>query len=733
MTQSGMRGLSLLRAGASLLALGAGLGGGIAPAAYAQDAAPAEEQQVVTNAKGEVVLQTVTLKAQSGVTEGTESYTTGRAATATGLPISIRETPQSVSVVTEQRIQDQGLNSTREILNYTTGVNAVSYETDRDSTYARGYWVGNYIIDGVALPTYQGWYSGVSVNSSSATYDRVEVLRGATGLLTGSGEPGAAVSITRKRANATQQEGSMALRYGSWNRVGGTIDMGTPLNADASVRARFILDADSGDSFVDRYHLDRQTYYAAIDADLTPATKLSFSLEHVRYDPTGTTWGELPALFTDGGQTDFPRGFSNAPDWAYWSSKQTSAVARIEHRFDNDWAAEASFGTTYRQYNAALLYMWGDLDRETGLGLNPSAWGGEERTRLLSFDAKATGPVEFLGRSHTLNFGIRADRDWIKRSWPGYSGDIAEIGDIFEWDGSYPRPDWNPIDLPGWDSNVTKYSAYASGRFSITEPLTVILGGRYTDWRSEFEDDSRQFGEFVPFAGVVYDINDQWSAYASYTEVFDPQSYRDRSGAYLDPVVGKSYELGAKAELFNGGMNATVALFDTVQDNVAVQDGDEPLPGGEYAYRAEKGIRSRGVEVELSGELRPGWNLFLGATALRMKAADGSDHAPDQPRRSVKLFTTYEPGGRLDNWTLGGGLRWQNRTWADVTIGDSDYRVPQGSYAVVDVMARYALNDKWSAQLNFENLLDKKHYNNPGSQVSYGPPRNAALTLVAKF
>lgn len=148
---------------------------------------------------------------------------------------------------------------------------------------------------------------------------------------------------------------------------------------------------------------------------------------------------------------------------------------------------------------------------------------------------------------------------------------------------------------------------------------------------------------------------------------------------------------------------------------------------------APKGHPLARGRVELSGELRPGWNLFLGATALRMKAADGSDHAPDQPRRSVKLFTTYEPGGRLDNWTLGGGLRWQNRTWADVTVGDSDYRVPQGSYAVVDVMARYALNDKWSAQLNFENLLDKKHYNNPGSQVSYGPPRNAALTLVAKF
>ena len=223
-----------------------------------------------------------------------------------------------------------------------------------------------------------------------------------------------------------------------------------------SVRARFILDADSQDSFVDRYHLNRQTYYAAIDADLTASTKLSFSLEHVKYDPRGTMWGELPAIFTNGEPTDFSRSFSNAPDWAYWSSNQTSAVAKIEHDFDNGWQAEATFGATYRKYNAELLYMWGDLDQETGLGLNGSAWGGEERTRLLSFDAKATGPVELFGRSHTLNFGIRADRDWIKRNWPGYSGTLPPLGSIYDWDGSYPRPDWNPLTSPDWDSNTTK-------------------------------------------------------------------------------------------------------------------------------------------------------------------------------------------------------------------------------------------------------------------------------------
>ncbi len=146
-----------------------------------------------------------------------------------------------------------------------------------------------------------------------------------------------------------------------------------------------------------------------------------------------------------------------------------------------------------------------------------------------------------------------------------------------------------------------------------------------------------------------------------------------------------------------------------------------------------KGIRSRGVEVELAGELQPGWNLFFGATALRMKNAEDEDHAPEQPRRSIKLFTTYEPGGRWDQWTVGGGLRWQNRTWAEVLTGGSDYRVTQESYAVADVMARYELSDKWSAQLNINNLFDKKHYNNPGSQISYGPPRNATLTLVSRF
>lgn len=686
------------------------------------------------SADGSLLLDTITISTSGAATEGSGSYAAAQASSATGLALSVRETPQSVSVTTDQRIKDQGFASAKEVLNYTTGVSSVSYETDRDSTYARGYWVGNYIVDGVSLPTYEGWYSGVSLSSTAAIYDRVEVLRGATGLLTGSGEPGAAVSIARKRATATKPEGSMELRYGSWNRIGGTVDVGTPLNADASVRGRFIMDVASEDSFVDRYHLNRQTYYAAIDADLTPSTRLRFSLEHRNHDPRGTMWGELPAIFTNGEPTNFPRSFSNAPDWAYWASWQTSAVAKLEHDFDNGWQAQATFGATLRKQDAALLYMFGDLDQATGEGLQGSAWGGIEYTRLMTFDTRASGPVELFGRSHDLNFGVSLDRDWIKRDWPGYSGEIAPIGSIYDWDGTYPQPDWNPLGDADWDSNRTKLSAYASGQFSISDPLKLILGGRYTDWKSEFQTDDRQFKEFTPFAGAVYDLNDEWSLYASYTEVFNPQNRRDRNGDYLDPITGKSYEIGAKAELFDGGMNATLAVFDTEQDNVAVRDGDVLVPGTtEFAYRGAKGVRSKGIELELAGEIRPGWSLFFGASALRMRDANDDRHAPEQPTRTIKIFTSYELPGQWDQWTVGGGLRWQNRSWAEVETGGSTYRVTQPAYAVVDVMARYDFNETWSAQLNVNNLFDKTYYNGPGSQVTYGAPRNAMLTLTSRF
>lgn len=463
--------------------------------------------QDTTGPATDTVLGAITVEGEGdGSTEGSGSYQAPVAASATGLPLSIRETPQAVSVVTAQRIADQNLQSTLDILAYTTGISAQTSETDRDSTYSRGFWVSNYIIDGMNIPTYQGWFSGVSLHSSTATVDRVEVLRGATGLLTGTGEPGAAVAITRKRAKSSEFAATTAVRAGSWDRYGGTLDVSTPVNREGTVRSRFILDAATEGSFVDRYSVDKQTYYGTIEADLTEATRLTFSLEHRNHDPIGSKWGGVPMVFSNGNRTHFGRSFSNAADWAHWSSWQTTAMAKLEHGFDNGWTADVTLSGVNRKYDAELLYMRGDLDEATGLGLNSNPWKGSDHNQLVALDASLTGPVQFLGRTHTLNFALHGDKDWMKRDWPGYSGTPEEIGSLFDWTGDYPMPDWNAGDAD-WEDNRTKLSALASGRFSVTDSLHLVLGGRYTTIKTNqvfnYGEGLTEFEAFTPFAGAV--------------------------------------------------------------------------------------------------------------------------------------------------------------------------------------------------------------------------------------
>lgn len=684
------------------------------------------------------VLDTITVEGEGdGSTEGSGSYQAPVATSATGLPLTIRETPQSVTVVTEQRIRDQNLQSTLDILSYTTGINAQTSETDRDNTTSRGFQVTNYIIDGMNIPTYQGWFSGVSMHSSTATIDRVEVLRGATGLLTGTGEPGAAVAITRKRAKSSEFAATASVRAGTWDSYGGTLDVATPVNREGTVRGRFILDAATEGSFVDRYSIDKQTYYGTIEADLTEATRLTFSLEHRNYDPIGSKWGGVPMIFSNGNRTDFGRSFSNAADWAHWSSWQTTAMAKLEHSFDNGWTTDVTLSSVNRKYDAELLYMSGDLDEATGLGLDSGPWKGSDHNQLIALDASLTGPVEFLNRTHTLNFALHGDKDWMKRDWPGYSGTPADIGSLFDWTGDYPMPDWNDSDA-GWEDNRTKLSALASGRFTVTDDLHLILGGRYTTIKANqvfnYGEGFTEFAEFTPFAGAVWDVTDDWSLYASYTEVFEPQDYLDRKGNLLDPTIGKSREIGAKGELFDDKLVATLTYFQTYLDNVGIQDGTYLVPGTiNPAYRGAKGVEAEGFELEFAGEILPGWNYFLGAATMELKEGD-AEFSTNLPRHTLKLFSTYTLPGALSQWTVGGGFRWQSETYTDATnLAGVTHRITQPNYMVVDAMARYAFNERWSAQLNVNNVFDKSYLNDPWSDSYYGDPLNAMLTVSARF
>lgn len=160
------------------------------------------------------------------------------------------------------------------------------------------------------------------------------------------------------------------------------------------------------------------------------------------------------------------------------------------------------------------------------------------------------------------------------------------------------QPQWTPL-VKGEERDVRQVAAYAAGRFSLTDALTAIVGARVTDWKNTDQlvpaNTYERRGRTTPYAGLILDVDDHHSLYASYTGIFKPQNNRDRSGRYLAPLEGNSYEVGAKGEYLGGQLNAALALFRIEQDNLAVNDPGQLVPGTtNQAFLAAKGTVSQG-------------------------------------------------------------------------------------------------------------------------------------------
>ncbi len=691
---------------------------------------------------GENVLPAIEVveKNAGETTEGTGSYTTGRTRTALPLGTSLRDTPQSVSVVTRQRIEDQNLLTITDAINNVTGVSVNQYETNRAQFTSRGFDINTLMIDSVPTTWDQAWSSG-EIMSSLAIYDRVEVVRGATGLTTGAGDPSAAINLVRKRARSKELTGNATLGIGRWNEYRAMADVSTPVNQSGTVRARVVGEYVSRDSWVDKLQNENKTVYATIEADLSPDTLLSAGISHQDNDSRGAMWGGLPVWYSDGTRTNWSRSKTTSADWVRWDSIYKSHFASVEHRMTNDWRLRASYNYGDRDGDSALLYLLGSPDRTTGLGMSTFPGFYDVNTRQEAIGLQAAGPFELLGRTHELAFGYVHSQQKFNANNRSASGGAAP--NFNTWDGSYPEPAWGPLSFYG-NSKTTQEAVYGAARFRVADPLQLILGVRVTNYEKTGEEASSdpyrlKFNrEVTPYAGIIYDLNENYSVYASYTDIFQPQQERDINRNYLDPIIGKSTEVGAKGEFFGGALNASVAVFRIRQDNLAQSTGTT-IPGTtppETAYRASEGATSEGFEFDLAGELAPGWNASIGYTHFKAKDAAGNDVNTHYPRDLFRLFTTYRMKGAWSPLTVGGGVNWQSKTYTNASnpLGVVE-RIEQKDYALVNVMARYDFSEQWAAQLNINNVFDETYYGmfDAFSQFTYGAPRNAMLSMHYKF
>ncbi|MET0550063.1 MAG: TonB-dependent siderophore receptor [Xanthomonas sp.] len=683
----------------------------------------------------------VTRRMDAAATEGTGSYTTGETAAATRLPLSLRDTPQSVTVITRQRMDDQQLNSVQDVLENTTGIASYQSDSERTSFYSRGFLINNLQYDGI--PTVVGnIVNGSGIGSlDTAFYDRVEVVRGASGLLTGTGNPSAAINLVRKRPTP-EFSASASLGAGSWDTYRGMADVSTPLTQDGRIHARVVGTYQDGHSYLDRYKPQRKSFYGIIEADLTADTTLSLGVDYQDITPKGATWGGLPLWFSDGTQAQYPRSSSYAQDWSRWDTTLKTGFAELVHRFGNGWALRAVANQYRTDDHAELLGLVGRPDRATGLGVSPNgaypvALASDGRSRQNTVDVMASGPFELLGRQHELVLGAMSSRRTASQRdiAPFYAGFMPV--DVYDLSQPYPRPDFAAMTWMPTGTRIKQSGVYGAARFSLADPLKLIVGGRVSNY--DIDDTAgnnrlhyKKTGEFTPYAGLIYDLDTTYSAYVSYTGIFNPQTdYRDSKGNVLTPSKGKTKELGLKGNYLDGRLNASIAVFETTLDNAAQSVAGTYTPGGAQAYKGADGTKSRGIELDLQGELAHGWNIAAGIAHFTAEDGDGVRLNSQLPRTTAQLFTTYRLPGAWSKLTLGGGVKWQSRIYEVPNTGTCSLGGEQRSYALASLLARYAITQKTHLAVNVNNVFDKKYALQKGDfdTVSYGAPSNVMVTL----
>ncbi|MBW7900188.1 MAG: TonB-dependent siderophore receptor [Rhodocyclaceae bacterium] len=685
---------------------------------------------------------TVTANQLGEITEGSGSYTPGTIATATRLVLTPRETPQSISVITRQEMDDFNLRAIDDVIRHTPGVSTITYDTERTEYFARGFAINEFQYDGIPM-TRNSRYSAGNTLSDMAIYDRVEVLKGATGLLTGAGNPGATINLIRKKPTK-QFQGHATLGAGSWDNYRGELDLSGSLNESGSLRGRAVAAYQDKKSYMDNYQRKTSVLFGTLELDITPDTLLTVGADYQYNDPKGSTWGGIRLFDSAGNFNEMPRSFNNGAKWGHWDQYTKTTFATLEHHFANGWVGKLQLNHQINGYDSELAapnaYMTYP-DPITGAGVTMAGWVGKYKGEVKSnaLDAYLSGPFTLFGREHELVVGTSISRQ-------EHQGDYyfepstydLNVPNYYAWTGNIPKPEWNKA---GSQTETTKQSGiYATGRFNLSDDLKLILGSRFANYEYDYTytngplTKSKENGVVVPYVGVVYDLNRNWSLYASHTGIFQPQSYEDKNGSRLDPQEGNSYEGGVKSQFFDGRLNASLAYFETHQDNYAQRTTDRTPTNG-VAYRAVKGVITKGIDFELSGQLTPNWQAHVGYTH-KVARLDGNKVTTIEPEDQFHLYTSYKPGGRLEGLTIGGGARWQGKSWDDVNHpinGYTPFKAP--SYWLVDLMASYRIDRNLTASLHINNVFDKKYYTLMSfyDVYSWGEPRSVNLGLRYKF
>lgn len=646
---------------------------------------------------------------------------------ATNLPIEVKDTPQSISTLDKDTLRDFAATDSNDALRFGTGLTVDEWETNRTTFSARGFDIMLTQVDGLGMSN--DW--GIAESQMDTfLFDKIELIRGANGLLTGVGTASGTINYVRKRPTG-KDGGEAQLTVGSFGQKRVALDYNKVLTQDGQWAGRLVVAREDKDSHLRALGTERTALSAIVEGQIGSHGVMTLGLTYQDSKQHSPMWGSLTLPYADGSLAEFDVSASTSQDWTYWNNRRQSVFAEYAHRLSNDWEAKLSINHAESKDATKLFYAYtstGSLNPDnTGLLGWPYRSDGTSGSDII--DVNLSGKFDAFGRQHDAVFGLSHSRQ--KSHTESYAVSTFPVLPAFPYGGDViPEPTWGARSVASnGDQNLTRL--YAAGRLQLTDALKGIVG---INAIRLVRDGSAIYGSGVqlnnettqkasPYAGLTYELTADALAYVSYSDIFQAQDQVDVTGATLKPMKGVNAEVGVKAEWLGRKLLTTAALFSAEQRGLATVAGFSTAT--QQNYYEPKDVKSRGVELEASGRLGTHTKVSAGFTTMTLKGADGKDTYPWIPRHTLKLQADTRVAA-IPQLRVGSAVRWQS----DISKLAG---ARQDAYMLVDAFTAYELTQKATLRLNVKNLTDKKYIRSVTYGAIYGAPRSAALTLEYKL
>jgi iron complex outermembrane recepter protein len=671
---------------------------------------------------------TATVGDESG-TGPVPGYVARRSAVGTKTGTPLIETPQSVSVVTRDQMDDQGAQTVPQALRYTSGVQVERNGADQRTDYlqARGFAMDQY-LDG--MPLLAGTWALPQIDAYGL--ERIDVVKGPSSVLYGQAAPGGLANYTSKRPQREPLR-EVTVQLGNRHRAQMGVDLTGPLTGDGRWLYRLTALGRSVDTQVDGTKEQRSFVASALTWAPDASTSLTLLASHL-HDPESGAYYKLPAQGTllPNPNGVIPTGFNNGePGFGRQEREQLSAGYLFEHRFDEALSVRQNF--RYMRVDGDYRIVVFNRLQPDLRNLRRFSYAAVERHDGYTLDNQLLYRFDAGALNHALLFGLdlqHSDKD--QRDGMGTAPDLDFVQPV------YGQTIGEPVTYLDQRQKRTQTGLYVQDLIAW-RAWRLMLAGRQ-DWvRSETEDRVADVGRrtrdkaFTKKAGLLYLLDNGFAPYASYTESFQPVSGTDYAGTPFKPTRARQYEAGLKYQPGGGSTLWTASLFNLEQRNVLTADADPAhLAINPFAQAQTGAVRSKGFEIEGKFELNRNWRFTAAYSNVDSEITRSNDglvgKAPVyQPRHSAAVWAHHRvTGGALAGLDAGLGVRRMG-----ATFGSADNSLEVPAYTLADLALGYDLTRGARIAVFVNNLFDKTYVGSCQNinTCYYGARRSVQATL----